>query len=76
MVLAQILCDRIFVIHQGRRVADVIQRFGQGSQTMEVRLVCPLNPPTLATLRASFRLLELAYKESSKLMRLAIHPRR
>ena len=79
MDLAQRLCDRIFVIHQGRQVAEgptaeVIHRFGQDRQTVEVHLGCPLDTNTLASLQASYPGLTLHNNEEDAVLSLTDHP--
>ena len=79
MDLAQRLCDRIFVIHQGRQVAEgptaeVIRRFGQDRQTVEVHLGCPLDTSTLASLQASYPGLTLHNNEEDAVLSLTDHP--
>jgi ABC-2 type transport system ATP-binding protein len=76
MDLAQRLCDRVFVINQGRRVAEgptaeVIQRFGEGSQTVEVRLGCTVDETTLAVLQANLPGLTLVNNEEGALLSLS-----
>lgn len=79
MDLAQRLCDRIFVIHQGCQMADgptaeVIQRFGDGTQTVEVRLGRPVDENTFAILQTSFPGLTLNNNEGSSLLSLSDPP--
>ncbi len=78
MDLAQDLCDYIFVIHQGKRVAEgptkeVIQRFGQPNQMVEVRLNCSLDQLTLASLQSGFPDLVIYYQPETTLL-LVIDP--
>ena len=62
MALAQRLCDRVFVINEGRKVAegptgDVIERFGGQHQTVEIRLGAIIDENVLAHVREAFPLL-------------------
>jgi len=65
MALAERLCDRVFVIHQGREVVEgptgeVIERFGGQHQTVEIRLGAITDEATLSRIRQVFPLLSAA----------------
>ncbi len=63
MTLAENLCDRVFVINKGRKMAEgptraIIQQFGGGHQTLEIRLGSELPDDVLARLRGLYPDLE------------------
>ncbi len=79
MDMAQRLCDRIFVIHQGRRVAEgptveIIRQFGEKSQTVEVQLGCPLDQTSLSDLQANFPGLDLHFNPENNLLNVSDTP--
>ena len=62
MALAERLCDRIFVINEGKQVVEgstreVVQRFGGQHQTVEVRIEQVVNEALLGRLKQHFPLL-------------------
>lgn len=64
MTLAEKLCHRILVIHQGRKIAEgptrmIIASFGEGQQTLEIRVGTPLSEAFLGRLQTLFPVLEV-----------------
>ena len=79
MDLAQRLCDWIFVIHQGHRMAEgpteeIIHSFGKDRQTVEIHLGCSLDEPVLTSLQANFPGLLMTYDPEKNLLTLSNQP--
>jgi ABC-2 type transport system ATP-binding protein len=73
MALAQRLCDRNFVINAGREVAsgptdEVLARFGQGQQTVKVRLGAAPGAGLLARVREAFPLLTVTTERETTVL--------
>lgn len=73
MDLAQRLCDWIFVKDQGKMVAEgptseVIQRFGQDRQLVEIHLGCSLDGAAFTNLQAEFPNLTMNYDPENNLL--------
>jgi ABC-2 type transport system ATP-binding protein len=73
MALAQRVCDRVFVINEGRKIAagstkDVIEEFGERHQTIEIRLGVIVDDGTLMRVQEDFPLLSTVTEEEATLL--------
>jgi ABC-2 type transport system ATP-binding protein len=78
MALAEKLCDQIFVIHQGKKVAEgstgkVVQQFGGHQQTVEIQLDAIINEVTLTCLQDSFPTLSANVKNGKTILAWSDH---
>lgn len=73
MALAEKLCDRVFVIHKGRKIAEgptrtIIQQFGEGHQTLEIQVGTELARDFLERLQGQFPLLAVSSGEGKTIL--------
>lgn len=76
MTLAEKLCHRILVIHHGQKIAEgpprtILETFGEGQQTLEVRVGALPSEVLLARLQALFPLLDAKPGESETILALS-----
>lgn len=78
MALAEKLCDRIFVIHRGEKVAQgatraVVQQFGGRHQTVEIQLGTIIQDSTLTRLQKDVPVLSASTENGQTVLSWADH---